>query len=142
MEPQFENLAPEEIAFFKKVAAELNSPDDLHRAFRVLQSVFRVLRDSLSIETSNALADQLPDAIRRIYTEGWDTTKERSSYDRNVDFYNSIRDSSSDPATDFPDNTEAKQAVQAVFKVIKEPSTASVFESVRSELPGSVKDNV
>jgi uncharacterized protein (DUF2267 family) len=43
---------------------------------------------------------------------------------------------------DFFDNTESRQAVQAVFKVLREPATASALKRLREQLPESLRDNL
>ncbi|MDX5421208.1 MAG: DUF2267 domain-containing protein [Hymenobacteraceae bacterium] len=124
------------------MATELNAPDDLGHAFRVTQSVFYTLRDTIAMEDSRALVGRLPDDITAMYEDDWDTAKERTSYETSEDFYNAVRENSLSVAEDLYSNTEVRQAVQAVFKVLKEPATESMWQRITDQLPESLRSNL
>jgi uncharacterized protein (DUF2267 family) len=140
--PDYENYDQDARIFLDKVATELNTPDDLDHAFRVTQSVFQVIRDAIAADDSTALLGQLPADIRGIYEDGWDPGQEKAGFATSEDFYNALRDHSGTVPLDFFDNTESRQAVQAVFKVLREPATASVLKRLREQLPESLRDNL
>ncbi|MDX5482691.1 MAG: DUF2267 domain-containing protein [Hymenobacteraceae bacterium] len=138
----FSNFDERSKAFLDGVATELNAPDDLGHAFRVTQSVFYTLRDTIAMEDSRALVGRLPDDITAMYEDDWDTAKERTSYETSEDFYNAVRDNSLSVAEDLYSNTEVRQAVQAVFKVLKEPATESMWQRITDQLPESLRSNL
>lgn len=142
MNMDFENYSDEAVHFLDRVAAELNTQEDLEHAFRVTNSVFQVLRDTISTEDSEEVIDLLPDEISDMYTEGWDPDKEKTGYETSEEFYNAIRKHSETVSLDFFNDVETRQAVQAVFAELREPLPGSLFERMKQGLPESVKTNV
>jgi uncharacterized protein (DUF2267 family) len=133
---------PQSKIMLEKIAAELNTPDDNTRALWITRSVFMALRDTISIDDSKALLEQLPDHIKMLYTDGWDRSKERQRYETAENFYNAVRSNSETVPLDFYDDAQARQAVQAVFKVLRGPSTESLLEDIKSQLPVSLATNI
>lgn len=128
--------------FFDKVAANLNRPDDYNHAFRVVKTVFEVVRDTVETKTSEEIMDNLPWQVSDIYEEGWDPELEKEVFKNSEEFYNRLRDYSETVDLDFYDDTEARQALQAVFSAMRDFLPAKVYNDLKMQLPEPVNANV
>jgi uncharacterized protein (DUF2267 family) len=126
----------------RKIAVALNSPDDPIRALGITRAVFMALRDTVAVDDSMKLIERLPDEIQMLYTDGWNRAKERIRHETAENFYNTVRNYSETVPLDFFDDTQTRQAVQAVFKVLRDPSTAGVIDNIKDQLPVALAANV
>jgi len=141
MVTHFANYEQEGNAFIKKVATELGTPDDEEHAFRVTQSVFHVLRDRITIEESMHLISQLPMVIKALYINNWKISKDRQKIDTVEEFCDAVRDQCKRLAgRDFGDDSDTRQAAQAVFKAIRQCTGDGEIRHIQSQLPQALSE--
>jgi len=126
----------------QKIAVELNFPDEPVRALWITRSVFMALREAISVDSSLKLIENLPDEIKMLYTDGWDRGKEPVRHETAENFYNAVRNYSDTVPMDFFDDTQTRQAVQAVFSVLRTPANAEAVDEIKDQLPVSLGTNI
>lgn len=143
MTPNFETFDNYSLKFLQRAASEIDRPGDLESAYRETRALFHVLRDAVDVETSEELVGQIPDRIKDLYVDGWDKSKERSRFEKTEDFYNELRAKDGENAAqDFPDDAQARQAVQGVFAALSEPARQSALNRIKERLPKPLQDSV
>ncbi|HYC86368.1 MAG TPA: DUF2267 domain-containing protein [Chryseosolibacter sp.] len=126
----------------KKIAAELNAPEDLLQAVWITRSVFMAIRDVISLDDSVKLIERLPEDIRMLYTDGWDRSISRKRYETAENFYNAVRNHSETLPLDFFDDTQTRQVIQAVFKVLRTTVDAELLDEIKDQLPSALAASV
>ncbi|WP_200763118.1 DUF2267 domain-containing protein [Nitrosophilus alvini] len=138
----FEKNAQVGNEFLKEVAIELGHPGDINRGGRVLRSVLRVLRRKISPDEYLDLISQLPMCIKAVAVDGWKLTEFPDKSIKNVDdFIKAITEEDKRSAdNDFGDENQAKEAVKAVFRVIKKHVSEGEIKDLEAELPKVIKE--
>lgn len=139
MNIELDKFDDKERYFLKKISQEINDNGNFEHAFRDTVAVFQVVRDVVDPEDSKELISRLPSRIGNIIREDWDEEKSRVHFRKTEDFYEAMREKDELAAIDFPDNTEAKQAVQAVIKTLREVAGKSVVKRIQDQLPRNLK---
>lgn len=67
----FERYAQEASAFMKRLAQELNHPDDVNRAQIIVRAVLHTLRDRITVPESLNFMAQLPMFLKAVYVDDW-----------------------------------------------------------------------
>lgn len=125
--------------FLKEVAAELETPEDLDHAGRVLVSVLHALRDRITAEESVHFISQLPMYIKAVYVEGWKFSKPAKKVKKMEEFLADVRSQTERTADrDFGDFKNTRKEVEAVFRVIRKHVSEGEINDVRSQLPEEI----
>jgi uncharacterized protein (DUF2267 family) len=125
--------------FLKEVAIELNTPDDLAHAGRVLSAVLHCLRDMITPQESLDLISQLPLYIKAVYVNGWKIPQKPHRLKKLEDFLLSVKSHAGQTAEkDFGDIANTRKDVEAVFRVIKKHVSAGELKDVKSQLPEEI----
>jgi uncharacterized protein (DUF2267 family) len=127
-------------AFLADISSEIGASNDIDRAGRILRSVFHVLRDVISKEESFQLISQFPMALKSVYVDGW-TFKHPQEHIKHMDDFIEAVVKKDSPAgyCSFASKKEAKEAIEAVFRVLKKHVSKGEIEDVRATLPKELK---
>ncbi len=127
-------------AFINEVAVEIGDPDDKVRAARILRAVLHAFRDRVTPVESLQLISQLPMLIKAIYVDGWKISNEGRHMRHLIDFIEAVRESDGiDNNYDFVTDYEVKEAIQAVFRVIKNHVSEGEIHDIIAVLPAELK---
>jgi uncharacterized protein (DUF2267 family) len=85
----FDKYAAKGNEFINALETELENKGRDHAA-RVLRSVFRALRNRLSVNESMQFAAQLPMALKAVYIDGWKPGKKQKRIQTMDDFANEV----------------------------------------------------
>jgi uncharacterized protein (DUF2267 family) len=128
----FEKYAMKGNEFVNLLAHRLGDGNDRARAARILRSVFRALRNHLSLEDNMELISHLPMALKAVYVDGW---KINQATHRTLDVMHIpseiMREDGFLSKYDFKDDEEVIDALKTVLELIAacyEPDEAIVFE--------------
>jgi uncharacterized protein (DUF2267 family) len=126
--------------FISEVAFELGNPNDKIKAARVLRAVLHAFRDWVTVAESLQLIAQLPMFIKAIYVDGWKIKGSNEGMRHVGDFIEAVREAddvrnNGDFVTDF----EAKEAIQAVFRVLKNHVSEGEVHDIIAVLPSEMK---
>lgn len=125
-------------AFINEVAVELGHPNDKAKAANVMRSVLHVFRDRITPVESLQLIAQLPMLIKAIYVDGWKIGNGNYSESRNVgDFIEALREADTQQA--YISDYEAKEAIQAVFRILKRHVSQGEIFDIIAVLPAEMK---
>lgn len=128
-------------SFFKKVAVELNDPEDIDRASRVTTAVLHTFRDRILPEESMHLISQLPMILKGIYVDGWNISL-KPKHSKTIDeFLNEVRTHTRTAGRDFGSNQQTRDTVMAVLRVLQDQYVSvGETEDIKANLPGSLAD--
>lgn len=138
MEHHFEQYVEEGNVFLKKVAEQLDTPDDRQHAFRVVQAVFQALRDRITVEESMHLISELPMILKAVYVNGWKIPKERRDSSTIEEFLQEVLERSQTPGRDF--GSDPRKEVVAVFRVIREYVSPGEYAHVKGQLTPEIAE--
>jgi Uncharacterized conserved protein len=138
MEHHFEQYVEEGNVFLKKVAEQLDTPDDRQHAFRVVQAVFQALRDRITVEESMHLISELPMILKAVYVNGWKISKERRDSSTIEEFLQEVLERSQTPGRDF--GSDPRKEVVAVFRVIREYVSPGEYAHVKGQLTPEIAE--
>lgn len=127
-------------AFINEVALELGDPSDKVKAARILRAVLHAFRNWVTPAESLQLISQLPMFIKALYVDGW-KIKEGGERLRNLgDFIEAVREADDVRNNgDFVTDYEAKEAIQAVFRVLKNHVSEGEIHDLIAVLPSDLK---
>jgi uncharacterized protein (DUF2267 family) len=125
--------------FIDEVARELKS-NDVDKAGRMFRCVLRAMRNKLTPEASFGLLAQLPMAIKSIYVDGWkNPAKNTAPHDASRDMISEVLKEDDQSAwRDFSNESEVKDAVIAVYKVLSRHIVITEYENILSLLPSDM----
>jgi len=123
--------------FVKKVAIELGDKENTSRAGRILRAVLHVLRDQSTPQESMQFISQLPMFIKAIYVDGWRLGSDKGRVWHLDDFITAVRNEAA--SDDFLNEESCSQAIQAVFRVIREYVSDGEIEDLRRTLPEEIR---
>ena len=125
-------------AFINEVALELGHPNDKAKAASVLRSVLHAFRDRITPVESWQLIAQLPMLIKAIYVDGWKIGNGNYRESRNFgDFIEAFREADLQQA--YISDYEAKEAIQAVFRILKKHVSQGEIFDIIAVLPTEMK---
>lgn len=129
--------------FIKSLAIQLETPDDLEHAIRVLKSVFRALRRRIIPDESLHLISQLPVILKGIYVDGWAINEPLSEADTLDEFLFEIRNNVERRTYgDFANDELGRKKIIAVFNVLKEFDSEGELAYIRDDLPREIAEMV
>jgi uncharacterized protein (DUF2267 family) len=122
--------------FIDEVARELKS-SDVDKVGRMFRCVLRAMRNKLGPEASFGLLAQLPMAIKGIYVDGWkNPAKNNASAESSKDIVSEvIKEDDQSAWRDFSDESEVKDAIIAVYKVLSRHIVITEYANILSLLP-------
>ena len=138
MATEFDNYAAKGNEILNKLTEELQVPGDM--ALRILRAVLHATRDHLSIEESVQVLSQLPMAIKAIYADQWDATREIYRIHHLNQFLDEVRSYDKELAGyDFGNNESAGKAVKTVYKILSAYLSYGEFQDIIAVLPLELK---
>jgi uncharacterized protein (DUF2267 family) len=137
----FERHTQNATSFLREIATELENPNDLAHAGRVLSAVLHCLRDMITPQESLDLISQLPLYIKAVYVNGWRIPEKPNRLKKLDDFLLSVKTYARQTAEkDFGDIANTKRDVEAVFRVIKKHVSSGELKDVKSQLPEAIAE--
>jgi uncharacterized protein (DUF2267 family) len=138
----FEKYAAKGNEFINALEQELGNRGRDHAA-RVLKSVFRALRNRLSVNESMQFASQLPMALKSVYIDGWKPGKKQKRIQTLDDFANEvIHEDGLTAWRDFSSKEEAVMAIRAVMKTLSNYVSTGEMMDIATVFPMSMKEEV
>lgn len=135
----FEKYAAKGNEFVKLVAEDLKMPRD--KAGRIIRAVLHALRNRISHEESFQLMAQLPLALKAVYVDGWNFSKERPRINHLDEYLDEVRlEDGGLAGYDFGNNSTAKNAVAAVFKALTYYVSEGEMNDVMNHVPQELKE--
>jgi len=126
--------------FIREVATELGAPADTGKADRVLRAVLHAFRNRLAPSESLQLISQLPMLIKAVYVDGWKINDEARRLRHLGDFIEAVREQGGrGVVNDFVTDFEVKEAIRAVFRVLKKHVTEGEIRDVLATLPEEIR---
>jgi uncharacterized protein (DUF2267 family) len=128
--------------FLQKLALELGDNTSEAKAGRILQSVFKALRNHLTLEENFHLLSQLPVALKPVYMDGWRPTHKQSHSHTKIGF---IEEMIENEGANFWRDTEVEDvefAVLTVLNVMRKYVSDGEFKDIESVLPKQLKELV
>ena len=140
MSPQFVKYIEKGESFIGEVAIEIGDPDDKVRAARILRAVLHTFRNCVTPVESLQLISQLPMLIKAIYVDGWKIGHQGRQLRHLPDFIEAVREAEGiDKSYDFVTDYEAKEAIEAVFRVLKNHVSQGEIADLLAVLPPELK---
>jgi uncharacterized protein (DUF2267 family) len=128
-------------AFLNEVADELQMPNEIAHAGRVLTAVLHSLRDMITPQESLHLISQLPIYIQGVYVHGWHMPDKPKRLKVLNDFLLEVKGQAGNTAgKDFGDIENTKKEVESVFRVIKKHISQGELKDVKSQLPVEIAE--
>ena len=128
---EFEKYAMKGNEFINLLAHRLGDGNDRDRAARILRSVFRSLRNHLTVEESMELLSHLPMALKGVYVDGWKISGNHTFTDAMNLPEEIVREDGAFSSQDFQSEEDAIEALRAVIEMIAicfEPEVAACFD--------------
>jgi uncharacterized protein (DUF2267 family) len=139
MSMHFYSYARKGYDFIDEVAAELQT-DDTEKASRITRSVFRALRNRLTIEESFQFIAQLPMILKAVYVDGWKISLQFDKMQHIADFISEvIKEDDASAWKDFSKPEEVQEAIIAVFRVLARHISSGEVKNLMSVLPGDLQ---
>lgn len=140
MTPNFNKYAQKSNEFLKEVANELQMPEDMGKAMRIMRAVLHSLRDRIPPQESLQLISQLPMYIKAIYVEGWKWTPHGNNVRKIDDFVVSvIQHDGVSGQYDFADADQTEEYIRGVFRVLQRHVSEGEIADVVSTLPTELR---
>jgi uncharacterized protein (DUF2267 family) len=129
--------------FINELVSELGNNTNKSKAGRILQAVFKTLRNHLTIDENFHLIAQLPVALKPVYIDGWRPNHKQEVSRTRIGFLEEvIENKGNDSLADFPDIEDVEFGVLAVFNVMRKHVTEGEFKDIESVLPSQIKELV
>jgi uncharacterized protein (DUF2267 family) len=128
--------------FLKELALELGDVSNTNKAGRIVQSVFKTLRNYLTLEENFQLISQLPMAVKSIYINGWRPFAEKELSRDLLGFIEDVIASEGNAFSDFSSLEDAEFSVNAVFKTMQKYVSEGEFKDIEAILPTKLKSLV
>ena len=139
----FEKHLQEASGFFKNLATQLGTPDDIDHAVRVLKGVFRALRRRIIPDDSLHIVSHLPLVLKGMYVDGWTINEPLSEAQTLDEFLFDIRNNTERKANaDFASDELARKKITAVLNALKQFISNGEMRHVRDELPREIAQMV
>ena len=141
MATEFDNYAAKGNEILNRLTEELKLPKG--KALRILRAVLHATRDHLSIEESVQVISQLPMAVKGLYADQWDATKERYRIHHVNEFLEEVRSYDKELAGfDFGNNETTGKAVKTVYRILSSYLSYGEFQDIMAVLPLELKEFV
>ena len=132
----FDEYRSKGLKFYKRTARELQTPDDLGYADRLVSCILHVLRERMTIEESLEFISLLPMHVKGVYVHGWRLNNDPKRLASEEEFLNALRikyphTSGKKPGSDL----DLKSDIQKVFKVIRQEADIKGIADIRKYLP-------
>jgi uncharacterized protein (DUF2267 family) len=136
----FEKYAMKGNEFVNLLAKNLGDDTGRARAGRILRSVFRTLRNHLTLEESSDLLAQLPMAVKSVYVEGWRISQPHERI-RTIEAFAAevIKEQGQVAWRDFSSLDEVIQSVRAVIETMVAYISADEMEEAFGTLPKNLR---
>ena len=139
----FEKHAAKGNEFVNRLAARLGDEKNKDRAGRVLRCVLHTLRNRLTLEESFQLLAQLPMAIKALYVEGWQPSRNQVKLRTMREFAQEVvRLDGLSSWRDFSNlEDDAIKGIEAVVKTLADYVSAGELHDIIAVLPEDMKDS-
>jgi uncharacterized protein (DUF2267 family) len=133
----FEKLALKGTEFMHELQINLGNKDRAH-ASRILTSVFRVLRNHLSMSESLNLLAQLPVALKGVYADGWALHEHYRVKSLDDFLVEVLRQEGNKAWRDFANREEIIDAIRAVLDTLRLYASHDGIEEILDSMPEDI----
>lgn len=127
--------------FLKKVATELETPEDLAYADRLTTALLAVLRDIITREEALNFIAPLPMYLKGVFVNGWKFSPQPQRIGTREEFFDALREryprTSGRPLGNYQ---SVRKDVKAVFQVLKQYEPEGEVKDVKDQLPKGLAD--
>lgn len=132
----FEQHNQKAIEFLKEVATELETPEDIAYADRLVRSVLSVLREMIMPEESLNLVSSLPMYLQGLLLDGWKMSWDTKRLETREEFFDELRKkyprTTGRPLGDYQ---SVRKDVKTVLHVLQSYVPEGQVQQVKSQLP-------
>ena len=126
--------------FLDELAVELGDSGNTERAGRLLRSIFRLLRNHLSVEESFLIIAQMPMALKALYVDGWIPGNQLAANNTFSNFIDDVLEVDGCFSWVYsPGTNEVPLAIQAVLKTLRNYVPEEEFENMSTLFPLDIK---
>lgn len=126
--------------FLNQLAKELGGKSNKAKAGKRLRSVFKALRNHLTLEENFQLLSQLPMALKALYVDAWMPSRKPEIGRKKIDFVEEVlRYEDKNLWLRAEDFEITVQEVRAVFKTLKKHISQGEFKDIEAVLPHPLK---
>jgi uncharacterized protein (DUF2267 family) len=137
----FESYSQKAYEFLREVARELQTPEDLAYADRLVTAVLSVLRDTITPEESLNFIASLPMYLKAVYVNGWKLSWQPKRIEAREAFFEELREkyprTSSRPLGTYQ---LARKDVKAVLRVLRKYVAEGEVQDIKAQLPQNIAD--
>jgi len=137
----FDQHAEKGNEFLLHLAFELGYKNDKVAAARILRSVFKTLRNYLTLEENFQFVAQMPVALKGVYIDDWSPIEhiaEKSIQLHHI-YANNYNEDHHTSWSEYPNEKEFVTAVRAVLKVMVNSAPKGEFNQMYANLPGELQ---
>ena len=125
--------------FINELSLEIGGGTDKSKAGRILLSVFKTLRNHLTLEENFHLLSQLPMALKPVYIDGWRPSHKQIVSNTRIGFIEEVLECEGSYFWRDTDIEDVEFAVLAVFNVMRNYVSVGEFEDIEAVLPTQLK---
>lgn len=137
----FDKYNEQGVEYLKKVATELQTPEDLAYADRLSTALLGVIRDTITREESLNFIAPLPMYLKGVYVNGWKFSSSPERLQTREEFFNALRErypqTTGRPLGDYQ---SVRKDVKAVYQVLKQYEPEGEVDDIKAQLPQSLAD--
>jgi uncharacterized protein (DUF2267 family) len=126
--------------FLKDLSVELGGKADTKKAAKILASLFRTLRNHLTLQENFQMLAQLPIVLKGVYVHDWSPEKKHDVSRKRNDFimeYLSYADKNSMHSV--ADMERGADEIHAVLKILRKHISSGEFRDIEGVLPDQLK---
>ncbi|MEK6480633.1 DUF2267 domain-containing protein [Catalinimonas sp. 4WD22] len=132
----FDHHASEANKFLTELAIELQAPDNVRKAERILKAVLHTLRDRLGIQESFQFMAQLPLFLKGMYVTEWKYGKAPSEIKHLQEFIDAVKSKNRTTGEeDFGDHDHSIFLIKKVFKALGHYISPGEWQDIMDNLP-------
>lgn len=141
MSTNYNKYAQEGNAFLKKLANELDHPDEIARTGIVLTAVLHTLRDRITVAESLNLISQLPMFLKATYVNNWKYQEKVPHYHKAQDFTKMVEKYQAQfGETEFSWGKSTEEILGIIIRELGNYVSDGEFESVMAQLPEEIEE--
>ena len=142
MSLNFEKHAAKGNEVLKELAIELGDQEDKARAGRILRAVLHALRELVPIEEAFQFIAQLPMTLKALYVDGWHYSPTKNRRIKTIEEFTDevFEQGGRSAAEDFPSVEATREAVMAVFRVLRRHVSEGEIEDIQGVMPKQLKE--
>ncbi|WPP49808.1 DUF2267 domain-containing protein [Catalinimonas niigatensis] len=132
----FDHYASEANKLLIELAKEIQEPDNVRKAERILKAVLHTLRDRIPMQESFQLIAQLPLFIKGMYVTEWKYGEKPSRIRHMEEFIDTVKiKNRAIGEDDFGDDEKATFIIKKIFKALGKYVSPGEWEDIMDNLP-------